>query len=328
MLTALLAASWSATQAGAEPPAAIHVRLLPQTVFADSKITVELELAELPEQAARVVWSLETLQHRTLARNEISFAKAGAPTKVTLTFPPLNDGVIMPLRFQAAIAGSAAGVDRKVWVFPRSPWSGHRTQLERAKITLFDPDETIGKCLTEGEVPFETAGNVAALSELRASLILIGEGVDFREYPDLASVLWKAAAVGNLVVCLSPTNGTLPFGEEPADVAPSSFSLRRRDILADLDPRLDAGLWNGKDTLPVRYLAPRGDANVPSLEVTDDAGAWPWVEARFASTSGRLIVCGLGLGDGWESSPTPRYLLLQLLTLNPSARPHSTASER
>jgi hypothetical protein len=316
--------------AAAAPDAApeIVVRNLPQTVFAESEVVVELVLPEPAGEAKRIAWSLEATGGRALNRSEFTVKPGAASASVTCKFPPLKETVVLPLRFRAALEKSAAVAEKQIWVFPRSPWIRRRDAEARPKITLFDPEETIGKYLTEGEVAFEAITNLATLGERRESLVLVGEGVDFREYPGLASALWRAAAAGNRVVCLAPAGGSLPFAEEPVEPRPSSFSLRRADVIADFDARFDGRLWADSDGLPKTRFTPRGEGNVPSLEVTDDAGAWPWLEVRFASTGGKLVVCGFGLIEGWDASPTPRYLLAQLLSLDTPVKSVSTSSER
>jgi hypothetical protein len=320
------------------------VRNLPRTVFADSKVTVELELSKPADEATRIAWSLEAVGGRALKRADVSIRRGAKTAQVTCEFPPLKETVVLPLRFRASLAKTAvekpaAGaaengtvekltVESKIWVFPRTPWIGKRKPETEPKLWLFDPAQTTGKLLTEAEVPFEPTANVAALGELRGALIVVGEGVDFREHSDLPSTLWRAAAAGNRVVCLSPAGGTLPFADESAEPRPSSFSLRRHDVVADFDARFDAELWTGVGALPTRRFAPRGEANVPSLEVTTDQGAWPWLEVRFAPTAGKLVVCGFGLIEGWETSPTPRYFLSHLLALDTPVDRVSKTSER
>lgn len=301
---------------------------LPQNVFAESKVDVELTLREPRSEPTRIAWSLETLQQRSLMRSEATVAAGQSRARIVCNIPPLKDGVVLPLRFQAAVVGSSATAQRKFWVFPQAAWSGHKQALEQAKIILFDPDETTAEHLTAAEVAFSQTVNTAELAETRESSILVGEGVDFREYPELAATLWRAAAAGNRVVCLAPAGGTLSFAEAPNEIAASSFTLRRHDVLAELDSRFDEELWKSGGSLPTTRFSLRGEANVPSLEVSPDAAAWPGAEARFAPGPGRLTVCGFGLLAGWDSTPTPRYLLVHLLTSGLHSTTSSTKSER
>jgi hypothetical protein len=321
--------SGDATSGAASPE--IVVRNLPQNVFADTKVDVELQLSEPADETKRITWSLEAVGGRALKRGDVFIDAGKSAARVSCEFPPLRETVVLPLVFRATLvktgvqkstvgAGNAVGeritLEHKVWVFPRSGWIRPRDAEAEPKLALFDPGATTAKLLTEAAAAFEPTSNVAALGELKKSLVLVGEGLDFREYPDLGPALWRAAAAGNRVVCLAPASGSLPFADQPANPRPSSFLLRRDDVLTDLDVRFDAELWSGAEGLRTVRFAPRGEGNVPSLEMTDDAGAWPWLEVRFADTGGALVVCGFGLTEGWEKSPTPRYLLARLLALD------------
>jgi len=159
-------------------------------------------------------------------------------------------------------------------------------------------------------------------------LILVGEGIDVRDYPELAATLWQAAASGNRVICFAPTNGTLSFAEVWNECAASSFTLRRHDVLTELDSRFDDELWKSGGSLPTMRFALRGEANIPSLEVASDAAVWTWAEVRFAPGPGSLTVCGFGLLAGWDAAPTPRYLLVHLLTSRLHSTTTSTNSKR
>lgn len=109
----------AAVETSAEDGASLIVRRLPQTVFAESKFDVEIALPENVPAGTRIVWSLESLQHRTLARNELTPLSGRTLATVALQLPKLEEGVILPLVFNATV-GRGAAVQRKLWVFPRS----------------------------------------------------------------------------------------------------------------------------------------------------------------------------------------------------------------
>ena len=73
----------------------------------------------------------------------------------------------------------------------------------------------------------------------------MGEGVSFREYRGLPDVLIHAALHGVKVVCLAPAAGSLRLSvdDEKPFAALRSLSLKRADVIAEFDKRLDYRDW-------------------------------------------------------------------------------------
>ena len=165
--------------------------------FADKDLELRFTVKPATEWKGRAVWSLAADNDRTLTKGEADVtATADKPAEVVvkLRTPEVKPGVVLKTRLHVfLLAGGdtkpVATHERTLWVFPDDPFVNRRVWLKALKITLFDPEKTTAEALKKLEVPFEESNNVAALAELKEGLLLIGEGVSFKDYPDLPEAL-------------------------------------------------------------------------------------------------------------------------------------------
>ena len=236
-----------------------------------------------------------------------------------MDIPEVKPGVVLKTRLRVQLQGVGAAKpeathDHVLWVFPDDPFANRKEWLKGLKIALFDPEKTTAEPLKKLEVPFDEINSVPALGAVREGLLLVGAGVSFKDYPDLAETLNKAAANGLPVLCLARVGGTLPPpGTAPKAPRPRAVAWRRADHITTLDARLDASAWpEGKVVASTLTLKAEDGAVVAEASTEEDG--WPWFEAEFPTKKGRLIVCGFGLiGKAWDAGPTPRYLFARLL---------------
>jgi hypothetical protein len=254
--------------------------------------------------------------------------KPGAVT-IKLRSPEVRPGVVLKARLHVSLLGpddkKEATHDRTIWVFPNDPFANRSQWLKGLKIALFDPEKTTAESLRKLKVPFEEIDSVAALGAVKEGQLLVGEGVSFKDYPDLAEALIRAAASGLPVLCLAPTGGTLPVpGADAKQPQPRAIAWRRRDHITTLNHRLDATAWPPEGKVVASTLALKAEDGAVVAEVGQGANDWSWFEAEFPAKKGRLIVCGFGLfGKAWDAGPAPRYLfarLLEVLNDQPESR--------
>jgi hypothetical protein len=291
-------------------------------VFQDAEIELHFSLRTPDPFKGRVHWQLASREKRTLLRGESAVAaepdKPGRLT-VRLKVPSVKPGVILPLVLVLAIHGDdgkvAATLEKNLWVFPSDPFAERTQWLKDLKITLFDPAGKTREVLDKLHVPFEETRNVAALPELTAGMVLVGEGVSFAEYRDLPEALLKTAAKGLPVLCLAPEEGTFPLpAAEALPGAPSSVMISRNEIITKLDKRLDAEGWGVDGNPIVGSLSVKVEDGNMVAEVRKDRRGWPWLDVQFPRR-GRLIVCGFGVIQHGDANPTPRFLLAGIFTL-------------
>jgi len=270
----------------------------------------------------RVGWSLAYEQRALLRRESALAVDPGKDERVRirLDVPAVKEGVVMPLTLSIALSAPGAEVaeaslEKRLWVFPRDPFAGRRAWLRTLSIHLFDPEETTGPVLKAMEVPYAETTNPESMRALERGLIVIGEGVSFDDYRGLPEIVCQAAARGVPVLCLAPSGGDFPIpGTEAVDLpAPSRIVLRRLDVIAELDKRLDATAWPPDGRVLASSLAVTGERRIVAARVAEDEKGWPWLEVRCAAKRGKLIVCGFGIIGKWEAGPTPRFLFARLL---------------
>jgi hypothetical protein len=292
-------------------------------LFGDQEVKRSFQVRATEAWQGRVAWRF-TAGGQTLASGESPAAAApGKPATIAirLPVPPVRDGVVLETRL--VVAAYAAGAARPeatrgstFWVFPRDPFADRGEWLKARKITLFDPRETTAPVLRKAGVPFAQTRNVDALGGLREGLLVVGEGVSFKEERGLPEVLLRAASRGLPVLCLAPAEGTFPIPgvDHAPPPTPAGLAFRQQDVIGRLDRRLDTA-WPPDGKVVASRIALRSDGTAVVGEAGTGADGWPWLEIEYPDKGGRLLLCGFGIITHWEAGPAPRFLFAQLLQL-------------
>ena len=306
-------------------------------VFSEADVTFHYVIRSDEALAGRLNWSL-SVNRRTVEHGQVPLnipADRAAEMAVPLKMPEVKPGVILEAQLSAAVYPTgarrpAAEHFKTVWIFPRDPFAEQSEWLKGLKITLFDPEGKTADVLEKVRVPVKFTKNISALDDLKEGMLVIGEGAAWRDYRGLGEAMVKAAARGVPVLCLAPGDGSLVLpGSEGADLPrPAGLTLRQEDVITELDKRLDAGAWTSGGRVAATRLAIKSDRDQVVAAAAKDGPGWGWLEARYAASRGRLIVCGLPIIRQWEASPVPRYLLVELFRrLNAAAQSVSLPQE-
>lgn len=267
----------------------------------------------------RLLWSL-TADRRPLARGEqtLQIAAGGsASSTVELQLPEVREGVIYDTELNLELVDDRREVvaehRRVLRLFPRDAFADRREWLSDLNIVLYDPAEETENVLKETEVPFKAVRDTTALRKTSEGIVVIGEGISWKDHPSLEEALPELAAAGVPVLCLAPADGRFGFpGNDEERPRPKRLTLGRTEMIRRLDKRLDADEWAPEGNPVAAALDVASYRSRVVLAVTDSPWAWPWVEAIYPG-DGRLIVCGFGVIRRWDAGPTPRYLLMRIL---------------
>jgi len=290
-------------------------------VFSGTQAKLHYTVRTAQALEGRLNWSL-SVNRRTVEHGQLPLTLAvgrAAEATVAFTVPEVKEGVILESQLSvAAYSGGdrepVATHARKLCIFPHDPFLDRRVWLQGLKITLFDPEGKTADVFEKARIPFKFTKNTAALDDLKEGMLVIGEGTAWRDYRALGETAVKAAAQGVPVLCLAPRDGSLILpGTAGTELPlPLSLTLRREDVMRELDPRLDAVAWPPEGKIAVSRLTIKGDRDQVVAETSLEPGAWPWLEVRYPTAKGRLLVCGFGIVRHWEATPAPRYLLSEL----------------
>ncbi len=289
-------------------------------VFGGQQTTLKAVIYSKTLLDGRLTWRYSA-GGRTIQREESRVSAEPGKSEmlaVSLPIPEVKEGVVMRTTFQAAVQEkgeeqSVAEISKTLWVFPEKPFSNKQEWLKNMEIHLFDPEKKTSKIFGKMDIPFHAVGNVDALTSIKNGVVVIGEGISFRDYRGLAEIMLKTAASGAPVLCLSPTAGDfhLPNHQQENLPVPDRMAFAGNDIIKELDKRLDSDMWKPGVPPAVNSLELKGEKNGIAAVINDTSGQWTFVEMRFGET--RLVICAWGIITNWNKGPTPRFLLDRLL---------------
>jgi hypothetical protein len=275
-----------------------------------------------------LIWALAA-GNRVLANGAVPVRHPGRGATnavVSVQLPAGRDGVVADAVLTTVLADAAGNrlgaATRKVRIFPADPFFDRRRWLESLRIAIIDPEGRTERLLTAAGVPLMLTRSDADIAALQPQVILVGEGLAWADHPRLAVDLVHLCGRGVNVLCLAPASGTfpLPGNDDPlADARATRLTLRRADVVADFDERLDWRDWSAAGATVVSRLAIVADREAVVARAGGTPAGWPWLEARFGAReegppTGTFLVCGLGIVAHWEETPAARYLLAALLT--------------
>lgn len=307
-----------ATDLDAEAQVEIRQPSTQSTYFSDQEIALELKLTAERAVDGLVAWKHSSL-HRHLASGELAIEVKPAATSevsIRLRMPHLNPGVALKTTLSASFTETGADkasstFEQQLWVLSPDPFADRRQWLENLQLQLYDPTGETADRLEAAEIPFRLHHSLTRLTNSDAGIVVVAEGLSLSNEPNVAATLLSLAAAGRSVLWFIPDEGEFEFPGPRADHqgAPDRLLLGGPTIIEQLDPRLDAGLWN-RNPRQLRVSARRSQ---PMIEIVDDGIGWSWLQAEFDNPQGQLLLSGFPLAESWDTSPTPRYLLAALL---------------
>ena len=318
-----------ALQCNAEP-LSLTIRESWSDVFAGTDTVFHAVIRSRDQFNGRIGWRLVS-SGGTIARGENAIAIGSGSSETAelrMTIPPLNEGMAMQATLAvAANEGSAekevASIEKPLWIFSTNAFAGKTDWAKGLDIRLFDPLKKTAGILADSGIPFTEQNNIDALADLKTGMLIVGEGVSFKDYRGLSVALFKAASAGVPVLCLAPAGGEIfvPGMGSTETPKPTGISLRRQDIIGQLDKRLDAESWPPDGKTAISSIALVGERGIVTGQVAGGDDGWPWLEISFGKGAdethrqarGKVVICGFGIVEKWDGGPAPRFLLARLL---------------
>ena len=292
------------------------------TLFAGKPASMTCEVSSKQAGEATLSWSL-VVSGGVIARGEKAVtlnADRAVEVAWDVDLPEVKPGLIVPATLRLAVHpqdGSAKfePVEEQVALSICSPDATtlRGEWLKSLDIVLFDPAQRTADLFERNRIPCRVADDPQCAG-LTKGLILYGEGIDPARLDAVWSEAIEAASAGRRVLVLASPGAAVPMEGLLASSTDSlrSVSLKRNDIIRELDKRLDASAWPKPGRLVASSLHWTVRGEQPRVEFRDDAEGWPWLHVRHRN-GGRLIWLGLGLVESWEATPSARYLLLKVL---------------
>jgi hypothetical protein len=290
-------------------------------VESGKELTLHLRCTSREPFQGRLTWAF-AVGAATVRRGEASVDIAGGQSKVVAITAPgqsVRPGIILETTFAALAVKdkdtqASSNLRRAFWIFPADPFADRRDWAKGLRAHLYDPKGGAAEVLKKVDFPTQVHRNLAALEEIKAGVLIIGEGLSWRDEEGLGEVAWRLAERGVRVLCLAPADGlALPAFSKKLGKNMTQLSLRKSDIITAWDKRLDADRWSGNVPAIIGGIGFQADEGefVGAARAAGDG--WPWVEVRFGETGGALAICGFGVIRHWDASPTPRFVFLRAL---------------
>jgi hypothetical protein len=290
-------------------------------VFGGEKSVMHFSISSEAPTSYRADWRL-SINDRTLARHEATVGTvANRPQiqDVDIEIPEVRPDAIVSSDLTVTLSTiddttELASRTKRLWIFPRHPFAGRRQWLESLDITLFDPLGDTARRFTEVEICFRQIDNLDTALDIKRGIFIVGEGLSFDDYRGLPEIMVRLAQRQIGVLCLAPSAGAVRLlsDDEYKGMRLERLVLEREVIITKLDKRLDATAWPGGQPVVAHRVSLTSTPTSTTAEVSDQLNSWPWLDVSYTSNSGRLVMCGFAIIAGWQSGPTPAYLLRRI----------------
>lgn len=326
LLAGLIGSVMSPPACAEAPQVSIQYREQVSAFFAEADVHLHMDIATTHEVAGTAMWTL--LAHgRVLASGEVDARLTPdkpAVLSIERRLPTLNAGAAFPLQLKVAFRSSddkkpLCEIVQELWLLSDNPFVDRQKWLQALELQLFDPIGDTATAFQKLDVPFKQLHNADGLSELSQGTVIIGEGASLKDYPSLSKTLPALTMRGVNVICLAAGDGELLLPVQASDDnrAADQFSLRRIDVVGQLDKRLRSSRWvPDEQTERSELILTAADTQIRG-EIVEAGKGWPWLEVHYSQPSARFVYCGFGLIKAWDQSPVPRYLLASLLEALP-----------
>jgi hypothetical protein len=284
-------------------------------VFGRQEVKLPIRFNGSVADGQRVAWSAAVENRVIMRREETLRANGGNPPQITIAFQLPDEEPKVVVSVVVTVDAGTRRLTKPLWIFPRDPFADNRPFPNGTRLAVFDPPGGTSGRLAAANLKFDTIRNLDMLPKELPEVLVVGEGVNFREHRALAKLLVDSAANGCRILCLAPADGNFGVLQPRFGVrgAPDYLHLRTSNVIADFDKRLDYLAWPGEGGVVRSSLVIQGKGGALTADVAADDAGWPWLDIGFAG-GGRLVVCGFALISRWDDGPAPRHILRHVLS--------------
>lgn len=303
-----------------------------ENCFGDRPVACEFQVTGPAKQPVRVQWQV-LIERRVWQRGVVRATTAAddKPTIVAFEFrtPFVKAGVIAGGRLKIQLSDDQNDdlltKEFPLWIYHENPFDTEFAWLKQLSIELVDPSHQLTNYLK----PFSFPGKVETVQAKDERVLIVAQMAAWDA--SVTQQIEQRLRDGGQVLCLATSRGQLRLNSlAPGGLEMPGFPeihVANFEFMRQLDPRL------GNHDLVVtgRGRIDYGADERVSWSITSSRAGWAFLEAgaetspewipdhktTFTSpqqvSRPRLVYCGLDLMSRWQESPTPRYLLANIL---------------
>ncbi len=229
-------------------PNPIEIQEPGTNLFAEKKVEYVVALHVPGSFKGRLDWAFSAANGQVFPRGRGEQAVAGkgagpAVVKLTIETPPVKPGAVLEARLELSLYGNAqktpeAELKRKIYIFPPDPFVARMDWLKDLKLVVFDPNDkskTV-EALEALKVPHERIKQVDKLADQKEGIVIVGEGVSFKDERGLAEALVQLAQRGCKVICLAVEDGSFALPGIGSDaISQAGLTFRRNGVIRQLE---------------------------------------------------------------------------------------------
>jgi hypothetical protein len=242
---------------------------------------------------------------RTIASGETNPTNA-SEIQIKFSTPKLNPGIIANASFTCIDESGKKLLEKQLYFFPPNPFTDRTEFLKVQKIAVWEPDENgnLSKLLNSLKVPFS---QLSAFSELEDNKTVLISGLDYDEFSGIQDEILQFAAKGNKTIIITPPlAGTIPIASAKYD----RILFAKNSEIKKFNRKFDSKIWADIHIPQKSFkVAPFDDI----ISISPEKGSNGYSFCKLSLSSSKIIICAWDIAGLSEKSPTPLYLLSNLI---------------
>lgn len=266
-----------------------------------------LRLKPLTPAIKNISWNMRYCG-RTIASGEVSQTNT-SEIKIKFSIPKLNPGVIANVLFTCLGKTGKKLLEKQLYFFPPNPFIDRSQYLKKQKIAVWELGESgkLSKLLNSLNVPFT---QISSLSELEDNKTVLISGLDYDEFSGIQDeILQFAAKEKRKIIIMPPLSGTIPI----ASAKCRRILFAKNSEIKKFNRKFDSEKW-ADVCIPQKSFKIAVFDDMMSISLEKNSKGYSYCELDAGSS--QIIICAWDIAGLAERSPTPLYLLSNLILNN------------